>query len=203
MRKVEVLEIVKNLKFDTDTTIFTDSDSTELYINRPSKLSKRFSNYDVNKNFQIWMRLGDRKFRPNHLRLLIDLNLRVRSRPDLKRKLLLAFDNIFYGSDPDEVLEELAKDKFDHYLNSIKLIGHLAQIFFVEQEYAYSKESNYLPPTLFLQGWIRQFIDSPDEIDNLTMSVANRRPPAEKYVDKENKKSKNHVEGLRPLWYLQ
>jgi hypothetical protein len=116
---------------------------------------------------------------------------------------LLAFDNIFYGSDPDEVLEELAKDKFDHYLNSIKLIGHLAQIFFVEQEYAYSKESNYLPPTLFLQGWIRQFIDSPDEIDNLTMSVANRRPPAEKYVDKENKKSKNHVEGLRPLWYLQ
>jgi hypothetical protein len=203
MEKKELLEIVKKLQFDTDTEIFADSDGTIIYIRRPSKLSKRFNSYDINKNFQIWMKMGSREFRPNHLRLLIDLNLRIRSKPDLKKELLLAFDNIFYGSDPDKELEALSKEKFAHYLNSIKLIGHLAQIFFVEQEYAYNKESNYLPPTLFLQGWIRQFIDSPREIDNLTMSVAKGLPPDKKYVDKENKKSKNYTSNLKPLWYLQ
>lgn len=203
MNKAELLEIVKSLKFDTDTTIFTGKDSTIIYIRRPSKLSVRFSAYDVNKNFQIWMRMGVREFRPNHLRLLIDLNLRVRSSPKFKTELLTAFDNIFYGNDPAKALEALSKERFEHYLNSIELIGHLAQIFFVEQEYAYNKESNYLPPTLFLQGWIRQFIDSPKEIDNMTMSVAKGLPPDKKYVDKENKKSKNYTENLKPLWYLQ
>jgi uncharacterized protein YeeX (DUF496 family) len=203
MKKEEILEIVKNLKFDTEKVLFKDNDNTELYIIRPSKLSKRFRNYDINKNFQIWIRSGERKFRPNHLRLLIDLNLRVRSRPDLKNKLLLAFDNIFYGGDPEKELAELSKEKFEYYLNSMMLIGHLAQIFLVEQEYSYNKESNYIPPTLFLQGWIRQFIDNSKEIDNLTMSVAKGKPPLAKYVDKENKKSKNYTENLKPLWYLQ
>ena len=201
MDKEELLEIVKNLKFDTDTNIFTDEDGTVMYIRRPSKLSKRFSAYDINKNFQIWFKTSEKAFRPNHLRLLMDLYMRGRSRPDLKRKLLLAFDNIFYGKDPDEELKELAKEKFEHTLNSIQLIGHLAQAFFVEQEYAYNKESNYIPPSLWLLGWIRQAIDSPNEIDILLMSIASGRPPNKRYVDKENKKSKNYTEGLKPLWY--
>lgn len=121
MEKRQLLEIVKNLTFDTSKTIFTDNDSTELYIYRPSKLSKRFTGYDVNKNFQIWMKIAERSFRPNHLRLLLDLNLRIRSRPDLKDKLLITFDNIFYGKDPDIELEEMSKEKFNHYLNSINL----------------------------------------------------------------------------------
>ena len=203
MKKAGVLDIVKSLKFDTDTTIFTDTDGTVMYIMRPSKLSKRFSAYDVNKNFQIWFKTSEKAFRPNHLRLLMDLYMRGRSRPDLKRKLLLAFDNIFYGKDVDDELKELAKEKFEHTLNSIQLIGHLTQAFFVEQEYAYNKESNYIPPSLWLLGWIRQVIDSPNEIDTLLMSIASGRPPDNKYVDKENKKSKHYVEGLKPLWYSQ
>lgn len=171
------MEIVKSLKFDTDTTIFTDTDGTVMYIRRPSKLSKRFSAYDVNKNFQIWFKTSEKAFRPNHLRLLMDLYMRGRSRPDLKRKLLLAFDNIFYGKDVDDELKELAKEKFEHTLNSLQLIGHLTQAFFVEQEYAYNKESNYIPPSLWLLGWIRQAIASPAEIDLLLMSIPSGRPP--------------------------
>lgn len=146
---------------------------------------------------------GYRSFRPNHLRLLLDLNLRIRSRPDLKHDLLMGFDEIFYGEDPQKALDRLAGENFQHFLNSILLIGHLAQAFFVEQEYSYNKESKYDPPSLFLLGWIRQFIDSHKEIDNLAMSVANRQPPISKYVDLENKKSKKYAGKLKPLWYLE
>ncbi|MFG1544998.1 MAG: hypothetical protein AAE976_00665 [Thermoplasmataceae archaeon] len=202
MKKSELLEIVRDLAFDTEFVLFKNG-ATKLYINRPSKVSSRFKNYDPNKNFQIWMNEGQRTFRPNHLRLLIDLNLRIRSRPQLKKDLLIGFDRIFYGDDPKIALHDLESKDFEHFLNSIMLIGHLAQAFFVEQEYNYNKVSNYSPPSLFLQGWIRQFIDSPKEIDNLAMSVAKGQPPISKYVDLENKKSKKYSGNLKPLWYMQ
>lgn len=202
MNKNDFIEVVKRLEFDTRHEIFKDEDGTQLYIYRPSTVSRRFRSYDIGKNFQIWMKTENKEFRPNHLRLLIDLNLRVRSRLDLKKKLLLCFDSIFYGTDPDKSSAELRNEQFDHYLNSIKIMSNMSQAFFVEQEYAYNKESRYSPPSLFLLGWIRQFIDSPKEIDILTMSVANRQPPDGKYVNKENPKNKNYSDKLEPLWYL-
>ena len=54
----------------------------------------------------------------------------------------------------------------------------------------------------FYQGWVREVIDAHKEIDNLCMSVANGQPPAAKYVNLENKISKNYVKKLEPLWYL-
>lgn len=202
MKKSALLNVVIELKFDKDYTLFQDDDGTRLYINRPSRVSPRFKNYDINKNFQIWMSNRSRTFRPNHLRLLIDVNLRVRSRPDLKSRLLEGFDSIYYGSDPKEALVNLAKENFQHFLNSVVFIGYLAQALFIEQEYNYNKVSKYDPPSLFLLGWIRQFIDSPKEIDNLTMSVANRQPPSSKYVEKENHKSESYQDDLKSLWYL-
>ena len=202
MEKSELLEIVKELKFDTELMLFMGG-NTRLFINRPSKVPPRFQSYDLKKNFQIWMSEGSRVFRPNHLRLLLDLNLRIRSRPELKDNLLMGFDKIFYGVDPNKALELLEKEDFQHFLNPILLIGHLAQAFLVEQEYSYNKESKYDPPSLFLKGWVRQFIESPKEIDNLAMSVANRQPPSSKYVDLENKKSKRYVDKLKPMWYKE
>jgi len=174
----------------------------EVYIFRPSKLSKRFEGYDVEKNFQIWLREDNREFRPNHLRVMIDLNLRTRSRPDLKRELLTLFDNIFYGKDPDTEIVDIKDEQFEHFLNPLKIIACLHQLFIIEQEYCYHGESKFNPPTLFYQGWIREFIDSPKEIDNLCMSVANRQPPIAKYTEKENKKSKKYDPKISKLWYL-
>lgn len=202
MDKSSMLNIVKKLPFDAKETVFK-YDKTEVQLFRPSILSKRFKNYDLKKNFQIWLKEGAREFRPNHLRVMIDLNLRVRSRVELKEKLLLAFDNIFYGKDPVKELTGLSKEKFEHYLNPLPIIGVLNQLFIVEQEYCYNKESNFDPPTLFYQGWVREFIDNPKEIDNLCMSVCNGQPSLVKYVGKENKKSKSYIEDLKPLWYLQ
>ena len=144
-----------------------------------------------------------KNIRPNHLRVFIDLNLRVRSRPDLKEKLLQAFDKIFNGSDPEEVLEKIAEEKFEHFLNPLKITGCLSQLFLIEQEYCYHKESNYDPATLFYQGWVREFIDNPKEIDNLCMSVCSGQPPISQYTNKENKKSRHFCKSPKPLWYLE
>ncbi len=202
MKKKDMFNIVRDLPFDVKKTVF-EEDSLKVQLYRPSRLSKRFQSYDKNRNFQIWLQESEREFRPNHMRVMIDLNLRVRGRPDLKKQLLLAFDNIFYGHDPETELEKLSHENFEHFLNNIKTIGVLAQLFVIEQEYCYNKESKFDPPTLFFQGWIREFIDNPKEIDNLCMSVCNGQPALSKYTAKENRKSKKYSKDLSPLWYLE
>lgn len=194
--------IIKELKFDTKKILCDDGETTT-FIFRPSQLSKRFQGYDLNKNFQIWLIEGQREFRPNHLRIMIDLNLRARCRPDLKKELLTIFDNIFYGKDPDKEIELIKNEKFEHYLNSIKTIAYLHQLFIIEQSYCYQKPSKFDPPTLFFQGWIREVIDSPKEIDNMCMSICNGQPPQVNYTFKENKKHEKFDKNLEPLWYLK
>ena len=196
-----MFNIVKELEFDTKKAVYKQKD-VEIFLFRPSVLSNRFKDYDVKKNFQIWLKEGDREFRPNHMRVFIDLNLRIRSNPQSKRDLLLAFDNIFYGEDPEKELTNLSKLSFEHYLNDLIIIGVLAQLFIIEQEHGYHKESKFEPPTLFFQGWIREVIDNPKEIDNLCMSVCNGQPPLAKYVKLENKKDKKYNPNLSELWYL-
>ncbi len=203
MKYNDLIRIIEHLEFDAKTVI-CEQDGVILYIMRPSKIPKKLKNkYELKRNFQIWLKEGEREFRPNHLRVMIDLNLRTRSRPDLKRKMLLLFDSIFYGSDPEEEIKELKNEKFEHYLNSLKIIAHISQLFLAEQDFNYdASKSKFDPATLFLQGWIREFIDSPKEIDNMCMSVCRRQPPRANYVNKENKKHKKYEKNLRPLWYL-
>jgi len=201
MDKSSMFKIVKDLPFDTKKTVYKEG-NVEIQLFRPSVLSTRFKEYDVKKNFQIWLKEEQREFRPNHLRLFIDLNLRVRSRPELKKPLLLAFDNIFYGKDPEIELKELKKEEFKHYLNDIAVIGILSQLFLIEQEYGYHKPSMFDPPNLFFQGWVREVLDNPKEIDNLCMSIANGQPPLVRYTYRDNKKHKDYDKDFKPLWYL-
>lgn len=114
----------------------------------------------------------------------------------------MAFDNIFYGNDPFEEIKSIETEHFPYYLNSIKTIACLSQLFLVEQEFNYIRDSNYVPKNLFYQGWVRQFIDNPKEIDNMCMSVARGQPPKAQYTDEENKKHKKYRSELNPLWYL-
>jgi hypothetical protein len=193
------IDVVK-LKIGSEKLIYKEGGS-EIYITRPSKLSSRFKEYDLKKNFQIWLKENNRKFRPNHLRVLIDLNLRIRKDLSLKTTLLHLFDNIYYHKDPDKIINQHQIMKFGSGLNSINIIAILTQLFIIEQEYCYYKESRYDPPTLFFQGWIREFICSPKEIDNLCMSVCRGQPPKTEYTCKENKKNKKYELNLRSLWY--
>lgn len=198
MEYKDLLNIIIGLPFGEPVTIFEEN-GVEIFVVRPNAV---FKNYDINKNFQIFIKEGERQFRPNHLRVMIDLHLKVRSRPDLKNELLIAFDNIFYRNNSLTAIENLIDKEFEHYLNSISIIAVLSQLFIIEQDYNYEGESNYDPPTLFYQGWVRQFLDSSKEIDNLAMSVCSRQPPAVKYTSLENRKHKKFKEENVNLWYL-
>lgn len=66
MLKSEMLGIVKDLSFDEKKTILKRG-NVEIRLFRPSKLSNRFKDYDVKKNFQIWLKEDQREFKPNHI----------------------------------------------------------------------------------------------------------------------------------------
>lgn len=203
MKYDELLEIVKTLPFDSPKTIYQNDDN-ELFILRPSKVSNNFKHYDINKNFQIFLKeLGSSAFRPNHLRILISLNLWKRNNPEIIHDLLLAFDKIFYGEDPNLAIEPLHKYELKSGINDIETIAHLAQLFIVEQNYGYAGVSNYDPPSLYLQGWIRTFIASDHAIDNIIWRICRNTPPAKMFTAKDNKKESAYEENPIPLWYLK
>ncbi|KXS47860.1 hypothetical protein [Halanaerobium congolense] len=106
MKYNKMFEIVKELEFDNEFVV------------------KKIN--DINKNFQIFLRNQDRHFRPNHLGVLIDLNLRVRSRPDLKKEMAKVFDNIYYKKDPDQEIQSLLEQEFEHFLNPLEIIANLS-----------------------------------------------------------------------------
>ena len=202
MKFDETFDVVKGLSFETKHEI-VQLDGISLWIFRPSVPPPRFKNYDPERNFQIWLSEGRREFKPNHLRVFIDLNLRVRSRPELKEKLLIAFDDIFYKKGVDKSIEAIKDENFEHYLNPLEIVANLSQLFIIEQLWGYHNESKYDPASLFYQGWVRQCLDNTKEIDNLIMSVANRQPPLSRYTSKEDKNHKNFVKDLEQLWYLE
>lgn len=201
MKYSDLLTVIKNLPYDTRKTIL-DSDGIVISIFRPSELPKRFVKYDPAKNFQIWFKQEDREFKPNHLRAMIDLYLRSRSRPELKKELLVAFDSIFYGEDPNIAIAPLKNMMFPHSLNSLLVIATFCQLFIAEQDYGYPTESKYDPKTLFFQGWIRQIILDNKEIDNAVMSITSGQPPALKYTYLEDKKHKKYDPNFSSLWYF-
>jgi hypothetical protein len=197
----QMYKTIESLGFNTELRIHDDGEY-EVFVLRPSKLGARFKNYDPKTNFQIWLRKGDRQFKPNHLRVMVDLYLRSRSRPDLKAKLGQAFDDIFYGASVEEAIKQIDHEVFEHYLNSLMVTANLSQLFLIEQSMGYNKPSKYSPPTLFYQGWVRQTIDSKEEIDNILMSIGYRRPPAIGYTSVDDSNHKKYNQNRVPLWWM-
>lgn len=202
MFQYEVLfEKIKQISVWEKEIIF-ESGWNQIYILRPEK---QFKNYDVEKNFQIFLKTGDgREFRPNHLIIMLDLNLRVRWNSDTKRDLLLLFDAIFYKDDYSDFLSHVKSIKFEHFLYDISIISTLYILLLIEQDYNYpADKSKFNPATLFLHGWVRQFICNVKEIDNMTMSVCSRQPPLTQFTRQDNKKHKDFNENRRALWYFE
>lgn len=202
MNYEELKEFVYSASFDVMTEVYR-IDGVVLSVYRPTKLSKRFKNYDVQKNFQIFMQEKNNKaFRPNHLRMFIDLKLRVMEQPEQREVLLEAFDNIFYGKDPFVAVREIRDHKFNLCLNSIETIACLAQLFLLEQNEGFGKKSKYNPPSLYLQGWIRAFLYEQSTIDDLLKGLTRYNPPKEKYTEKDDRNLETFETDVKPLWYL-
>ena len=198
----EMKEIVLDLSFDTMTEVYNNGEQAIL-IYRPSTLSERFKNYDVNTNFQIFLRIGDNKpFRPNHLRLLIDLKLRARELSQSKEELLIAFDKIFYGVNSLDAIKPLTHIPFTQYINPIDITAILAQLFIIEQDIGYGGKSTFDPPSLYIQGWIRTFISSEQEIDQIIYRICRNPPPAVKYTCQDNKNHPKYNTNAECLWYI-
>lgn len=166
---------------------------------RPQKI---FKNYDPKKNFQIFLKLSNgREFRPNHLIVMIDLNLRVRDNSSAKEKLLTLFDNIFYKKNYINELKELQKIPFIHFLYSLEIITTLYILLLIEQDYNYPDTSKYNPKTLFLHGWVRQFLCNGKEIDNMVMSLCKGQPPQPQYTREDDMNHKKYNPNREPCWY--
>ncbi len=195
----ELFERIKNIKIGEQETILK-RDDFEIYVLRPTKV---FKSYDPNKNFQIFLRLSSgREFRPNHLIVMIDLNLRVRDNPSTKEKLLTLFDNIFYKKNYINELQELRKIPFIHFLYDLEIITTLYILLLIEQDYNYPDTSKYNPKTLFLHGWVRQFLCNGKEIDNMVMSLCKSQPPQAAYTREDDMNHKKYNAHREPLWYL-
>ena len=151
MTRLELRNIMMNLPFDNMCEMYSNGEQA-IFVSRPSQLSPRFKDYDVNTNFQIHLQIGnDKPFKPNHLRLLLDLKLRTRELPESKDILLEAFDNIYYGMDPIMAISPAIHIRYGQYINPIDITAVLAQLFLVEQDIGYGSKSKYVPPSLYLQ----------------------------------------------------
>ena len=201
MTRSELYDIMIDLPFDEMCELYQNGEQT-VSVYRPSQLSSRFKDYDVNKNFQIWLQIGNEKpFKPNHLRLLLDLKLRSRELPDSKDALLKAFDNIFYGMDPISAISSVKHIRFTQYINPIEITAELAQLFIVEQDIGYGTRSKYDPPSLYIQGWIRSFINDNQEIDQIVYRIVRNTPPLVKYTCQDDANHRLYNENASPLWY--
>lgn len=201
MKYTELEEIINNLPFDEEKIIYSNNGQT-LYVVRPSQLSSRFKDYDASKNFQIWLKITDKKaFKPNHFRLLIDLYTRVREIPESKDDLLFAFDSIFYGEDPLNIINLLDKYHYTQAINPLDISVVLAQLFIAEQNIGFGKTSKYNPRSLYIQGWIRTFINADYEIDQVISGISYNRPPQVGYTKQDDRNHKAYNPDAKPLWY--
>lgn len=201
MRYADLERKIIELPFDEETNIYSNGNET-LYVLRPQKLNPRFKEYDASKNVQIWLKIAGRKpFKPNHFRLLIDLYTRVREIPESKDSLLNVFDLIYYGEDPLVVMHQLDHYSFTQSINPLDISVQLAQLFIAEQNIGFGSKSKYDPPSLYIQGWIRSFIDSDYEIDQIISGICRFRPPQVKYTEQDDKNHKKYNPNAQPLWY--
>ncbi|MDD6812748.1 MAG: hypothetical protein PUD93_12985 [Lachnospiraceae bacterium] len=202
MQYKDMFSIVEDLPFDKEFEVFS-SNTERVYLLRPSVLPRKFSSYDPKTNIQIWLEEpGKKAFKPNHLRILIDLKLRMREHPELRKEFLEVFDKIFYGEDPLVVIKPLLSYKYTQHIGSLESTAILAQLFLIEQVYGFNGRTNYNPPSLYIQGWIRYFIDSDAEIDILCRRICSLTPPPVKYTCRDDKNHKNYSNDTKPLWYL-
>lgn len=203
MQYKEMYEKVKSLPFNTMTYVYSNQ-QYQVSIYRPSVLSERFSSYNADTNFQIYLKIGEEQpFRPSHLKLLLDLNLCIRIAPHIKDKMLLAFDQIFYGTDPIESVFPLMGTAFPSFVMPLDIMAVLAQLFLIEQNIGYGNRSKFNPPSLYIQGWIRAFIDCENEIDKVVYSICRYNPPSPRYTCQDDRNHPKYAPQAPPLWYKQ
>ena len=169
--KIEKLEIGKS------ETIYQFDNGVKLYVHRPLKLGKSLKReYSLHKNFQIFMKKpNEREFKPNHLRILINLHLKKISDPKKAEIIFNILEKIYHGDDPLLYKKDLEFLDFRMSLDSALVDVCLAQLFMCEQEICYT-DGKVKPPRAYLMGYIRLVRSGEVEIDKLLWNSI-RHPP--------------------------
>ena len=182
MEYKQLLELIKNLKIGDSKNIYR-VDNTDLWIFRPEKLGRSLKSkdkYDIKTNFQIFMRGEDGKaFKPNHLRILLDLHLKLISNSELAEKLFSILEDIYNGKDPLEFKGELEKMRFKMQLDPPLVNVCCTQLFMAEQDINYT-HGKIQPPRSFLMGYIRFIKTKQENIDKILWSSI-RHPPRNEF----------------------
>lgn len=182
MNYKELLETINKLDVGNSKNIYR-VDNTDIWIHRPEKLGRSLKSkekYDIKTNFQIFMRGGDgRAFRPNHLRILIDLHLKLISNSKEAERLFSILEEIYRGKDPLEFKDELSKIKFKMQLDTALVNICCSQLFMAEQDINYTK-GKIKPPRSYLMGYIRFVKSEKENIDKLLWNSI-RHPPKKEF----------------------
>ena len=168
-----------NLELGRREDIYFPTKDVVVFVNKPLKVPTRLKNskrYDPKKNFQIGLtKAGHKEFLPNHLRILMDLNLKNEEDSKKAHVLFDAIEAVYDGDDPLKFEKQLKSVNFDRQIETAFTDLCLAQLFMLEQDINYHF-GKIQPPRAYLMGYIRMVLLKAEEIDKLLWS-STRHPP--------------------------
>jgi len=101
----------------------------KIIIFRPEKLGRslKSKNYEISKNFQIILKKpSEEEFLPNHLRVLIEVNHRIKKGGRGSERFFEMIEEVYNGEDPLKFNEELKQldleGEFDSSIITLCLI---------------------------------------------------------------------------------
>ena len=187
MKMKDLKDLILNLEITERKTIYTTSKGEEIFVYKPSKPSAtlKHADYDPRRNFQIFLKFPNkREFRPNHLRLLLDLHLKRLSDKIKSNYIFSVLEKIYEGDDPVDFADKLKDLDFRMQIDSSVLNIYYGQLFMIEQDINWSyRKTQCDPPRSYLMGYIRMVHSGEKEIDRLLWS-ATRNPPPKKWREK-------------------
>lgn len=127
---------------------------------------------------------GQPEFYPTHIRLLIDLYIKLESNPDGAKKLFKTLEKVYNGVDPQDYVDELRIIDFPMHLDEAEVNLYVAQLLMIEQDFNFGpgapKKSKLDPPREYLMRFIRWIAARDTQIDRIIFAAAGRKYPAPK-----------------------
>lgn len=176
MEYQQLLKEIENLKIGGRKEFYSE-DEDKIIIYRPEKLGRSLKNknYDIKKNFQIILKKPkEKEFLPNHLRILIEFNHKIKGGKNADEFFKMA-EEIYKGEDPLKFKTKLKELDFPEELDSSLITLCLVQLFMAEQDINYT-HGKVLPPRAFLMGYLRFIKTQEQNIDKVLWS-STRHPP--------------------------
>jgi hypothetical protein len=178
----ELNKTIDALEFEQNLAIYDCGNSTVLSVFRPKIPTKTLKHkYDPKKNFQIYMEKNNQKFKPNHLRILLDLHLKRITNEEKSSILFEILEDIYDGEDPTRYKTRLNALDFPMFLDNAYTNACLAQLFMTEQDINQQESWKVKPARAYIMGYIRLINAQEREISWVLWS-ATRHAPRKEYI---------------------